>query len=500
VLRGKQRTGAPTAWGSNQSRRAHQVNQTSEAAPDGLNRRSIAGIGDDVMRVRAGKRRVGLVAWFLLLSLLSVSLVSISTAVLLDRYISDQLLRLDARLTTEFANHLFAFEGADAAFEGSPQKPVPPAVARFFAQVGQMPDVLRANIYLLDGTIFWSTQKSIVGQRFPDNDELAEAARGRSQAEIGEIGADDKDEHVDLAPPGTRFVENYLPMHRDGDPRQPVIAVAEVYRTPQDLFTTIQTGQRLVFVGAALGALLIVGALVSLVIYADRLIRRQAQEIADAERLATAGEMASAVAHGLRNPLAAIRSSAELALRLRAPERVFPLLDDIVLQSDRLEHWVRQYLMAAETNSGDRCADLGGVIEAVRGNLATEVERQGVVWETRLGEGMPALAIGSALVEQLLNGIAANAVEAMPEGGRLEISAARIGGMVEVRVVDTGCGMTPEQLLKVFKPFATTKQAGLGLGLALARRILARHHGRITVTSEPGRGTDVSVLFPIVKV
>ena len=109
--------------------------------------------------------RFRLLIWFLLLSLLSVTAVSLASAALLSRYVTESLLNLDARLTTEFVNHLFAFEGADTAFTACPERPVPPALAKFFAQVGQMPDVIRANIYLLDGTVYWSTDQSIVGRQ-----------------------------------------------------------------------------------------------------------------------------------------------------------------------------------------------------------------------------------------------------------------------------------------------------------------------------------------------
>jgi signal transduction histidine kinase len=395
---------------------------------------------------------------------------------------------------------MFAYENADAAFADVPSRPPPPALARFFSHVGQMPDVLRANIYLLDGTVFWSTDKTIVGRRFAENDELQHALTGQPQFSLGVIGEGDKDEHVNLAPPHTRFVENYLPMFRGGQAGQPVLAVAEVYRAPRNLLDTIKTGERLIFLGAIAGALLIVGALCWLVRRADRVIRRQEVAIADAERLATAGEMASAVAHGLRNPLAAIRSSAELALRLRTAERVFPLLDDIVLQSDRLEHWVRQYLTAAEPPAQQSCEDLGAVLAAVRRGLTTELERQGIAWHDRLSAALPAIAVGPALLEQLLSGVAANAVQAMPDGGSITVTSACAGGdMVELRIADTGCGMTPEQLKRAFRPFATSKPSGLGLGLALARRILVRHRGRISLTSEPGRGTVVSLSLPTVR-
>ena len=448
--------------------------------------------------VKAGRFR--LLLWFLLLSFASVSLVSVTSAFLLARFMTERMLMLDVKLTTEFVNHMFKFENADNEFAGGLRLPPRETLGRFFNHVGQMPDVIRANIYLLDGTVYWSTDKSIVGRRFTDNDELAESAKGVPMAELGAIGTDDKEEHFNLGPPGMQFIENYIPMYREGRLDQQVLGVAEIYRTPANLLDVIRTGEWMIFAVAALGALLIIGTLCWLVGYADRVIRRQNVAIAESERLATAGEMAAAVAHGLRNPLAAIRSSAELGIRFRTVERILPLLDDIVLQADRLEHWVRQYLTAIEPHKNDRCSDVRAVLGAVHGALSAEMERQGIVWQEGLAPALPATGIGPALLEQLLNGVVANAVQAMPEGGTINVTAKPASPTtVLVEVVDTGCGMTEEQLQRAFQPFVTSKQSGLGLGLALARRILARHGGSIAIASALGHGTTVSISLPIAR-
>ena len=113
---------------------------------------------------------------------------------------------------------------------------------------------------------------------------------------------------------------------------------------------------------------------------------------------------------------------------------------------------------------------------------------------------LPPIAVGPAMLEQLLNGVAANALQAMPDGGAITVTSARAAGdVVELRVADTGRGMTQEQLERAFQPFVTYQQSGLGLGLALARRILVRHRGRISLSSEPGRGTVVSLSLPTVR-
>ncbi len=449
-------------------------------------------------RVRGGRFR--LMHWFLLLSFVSVSLVGVTSALLLARFMTDRMLMLDVKLTTEFVNHMFKFENADNEFAGGLRLPPRDTLERFFTHVGQMPDVIRANIYLLDGTVYWSTDKSIVGRRFTDNEELEESAKGQPMAELGTIGPDDKEEHLNLGPPGMQFIENYIPMYRDGRNDQQVLGVAEIYRTPANLLQVIRTGEWMIFAGAALGTLLIVGTLCWLVGYADRVIRRQNVAIAELERLATAGEMAAAVAHGLRNPLAAIRSSAELGIRLRSTERILPLLDDIVLQADRLEHWVRQYLTAIEPHNHDRCDDLRPVLEAARRAVTTELKRQGIVWQERLAPDLPATRIGPALLEQLLSGVVANAVQAMPDGGTITVTAKPANPTtLLVEITDTGCGMTGEQLRRAFQPFVTSKQSGLGLGLALARRILARHGGDVAISSMPGQGTTVTLSLPIAR-
>ena len=147
-------------------------------------------------------------AWFLFLSLLSVSLVSVAAAALMSRFVTERMLMLDVKLTTEFVNHMFQFERAESELVRGFSRPPPEALARFFTHVGQMPDVLRANIYLTDGTVFWSTDKTLVGRRFADNEELEEAAHGLPSAELGRTGPDDKEEHVNLGPPGIQFIEN----------------------------------------------------------------------------------------------------------------------------------------------------------------------------------------------------------------------------------------------------------------------------------------------------
>jgi signal transduction histidine kinase len=102
------------------------------------------------------------------------------------------------------------------------------------------------------------------------------------------------------------------------------------------------------------------------------------------------------------------------------------------------------------------------------------------------------------LVRHLLTNLVANAVDAMPNGGKLEVQARRDGSEVVLRVADTGTGMGPEVKRRIFEPFFTTKAAGMGtgLGLAICKEIARALKGRIDVESEPGRGSTFTVRFP----
>ncbi len=169
-------------------------------------------------------------------------------------------------------------------------------------------------------------------------------------------------------------------------------------------------------------------------------------------------------------------------------------------ETDRLEDWVRQLLNFSGSQNEDRSrvqtADvLQGSVEGFKGQL----ESRGIRVSYSPNDALPEVEGNSAALSQVINGLIANAIEAMPGGGQLDVGqrVTRDRRFVEITIADTGPGITPDQERKVFQPFVTSKGSGLGLGLALARRIVERHGGVIGLARGEPHGTIATVHLPV---
>jgi signal transduction histidine kinase len=142
-------------------------------------------------------------------------------------------------------------------------------------------------------------------------------------------------------------------------------------------------------------------------------------------------------------------------------------------------------------------APLSKILHGPIAILGPRLRRSGVLLELRLAESLPEVNASRGGLEQLFLNLFTNAIDAMPAGGRLRVTARDVaGGRIEVKVQDTGTGIPPEQLARIHEPFYTTKDEGFGLGLAISRSIVWESDGEMKVESAPGRGTTVTVLLP----
>jgi signal transduction histidine kinase len=227
----------------------------------------------------------------------------------------------------------------------------------------------------------------------------------------------------------------------------------------------------------------------------------QAQEqLLRQERLAAIGELASAVGHELRNPLGVI-TNAHYLLRaqldqaggnesasrhLTTAEREVGAATLIV--SDLLDFARAREPVSAPVNVPELIDEVQGVIPPPAG---ITIQRDNAA------DCPPAMADRDQLRQVLLN-LVTNAYEAMPNGGTVTIGVAPVDGQVRVTVSDPGLGMDPETAARLFEPFFTRKARGIGLGLAVTKRIVESHGGKISVTTAPGEGSTFTVDLPVV--
>ena len=220
----------------------------------------------------------------------------------------------------------------------------------------------------------------------------------------------------------------------------------------------------------------------------------------DAERLATTGELAATMAHEIRNPLAAIVNATALLTDdgLTAEERATTLAA-IRTEARRLNRILSDFLHFARPQPARRApGDIREVIQHVGALIRDDRSRAPRVdVKVAVDPSVPRFAFDRDQVTQVLWNVALNGVQAMNGRGRLSLEAACQNGDVALAVSDTGPGIASERLARVFEPFYSDKPNGSGLGLTIAERIVAAHGGRIEIDSQVGRGTRVTLLFPL---
>jgi signal transduction histidine kinase len=435
---------------------------------------------------------------FAILSVLCILVISSSSAIILLRFLTTQILERDSVVAMQFIQSIAEIEqeNSDSDFL-SPAARSEPGVVGLFLHIAHAPDVIRATVYALDQTVVWSTDPNLIGQRFDDNEELRQALAGELVVELVDRKSSHKDEHAYLPNDVTAFVEYYVPIR--SVTHDEVVGVAEIYRAPSVLLNTIAQGRWLVWGMAAVSGLFLFGTLFWIVHRTSGVLRSQQERLVESETLGAIGEMASAVAHGIRNPLASIRSSAELSLELDDPDASKEAAQDIIDEADRIENWILELIHYAhpEYEEFDRI-NLSDLVLHCLDSFSQTVERQGVHLTLNVQDSVLPIQGDSALLEQVVNNLISNALEAMPNGGSLTVGVGMTsrGDAVEVAVDDTGQGIPEEQLDQVFKPFVTSKKGGFGLGLLLVKRIVERHSGSVALSSQKGRGTSVTLRFP----
>jgi two-component system sensor histidine kinase HydH len=218
-------------------------------------------------------------------------------------------------------------------------------------------------------------------------------------------------------------------------------------------------------------------------------LQKTFEQLLQAEKLSSLGELSAGIVHEVRNPLAAIKGAVEILedeLKLDSPRREFA--DLAKKEIERLDKLVGEFLrfarpatLSVETN------DLNGIVESVAALVENQAASQSVIIEKDLQKDISEISIDGEQIKQILLNLAINSLQAMMSGGRLTFRTFETKEFCAVEVEDTGSGVEDKILPKIFDPFFTTKEKGVGLGLSVAHKIAVQHKANLIATNKGGR-------------
>lgn len=241
----------------------------------------------------------------------------------------------------------------------------------------------------------------------------------------------------------------------------------------------------------------------------EKLVERKSESLKEterqlyqAEKLSVIGTMLSGMAHELRNPICAINGYAQL-LRVRTTltDKQQEMVRQIEGQAVRTNTLIENFLNLTRKKYGSvTMFHINDLVENLKTNFSYIIAEKNIEIETQLAARN--LLKGNATeIEQVVINLFSNAVDAIEKNGRVCISTRETAGDTVLEIEDDGCGMPPEIQKKIFDPFYTTKEPGkgTGLGLSIVMKIIEDHRGKVTMTSEPGKGTRFTVTLPMPK-
>ena len=245
---------------------------------------------------------------------------------------------------------------------------------------------------------------------------------------------------------------------------------------------------------------IVVSLLLAIVGRKQRRLVEAHERLAHNEKIATLGRVAAQVAHEVRNPLSGLLLYSEhLKSRVagKLPENDAQLIDKIIATINHLTSTTEQILnFARPVTLAPRKVDLNRIVADVLQLLESEIAGNGVETTLELPDSPVIGMLDEASIRAASLNLVLNAIQAMPQGGRLTIATRADNGRLRMEISDTGSGMSPDQLKQLFVPFNSTKSRGLGLGMPYAQKIMEQHGGKISVESRRGRGTQVNIELP----
>jgi len=367
-------------------------------------------------------------------------------------------------------------------------------------------NVERIKIYNLNNIIIYSFDQEIMGIKDIGGSGYQNATTGNHSSELEQNGSFWQ---ILLGFPKEIRITTFAALHAEESlavTTGPIFGVVEIVQDVTDDYRTIFKFQVLVVLTIMLvmGILFIV--LISVVKKGEETIEARARErlrlkdkLRRAEHLSSIGEMVAGVSHEIRNPLGIISSSAELLkkkVKKLDPTNTIP--DIIIEEGARLNNIITDFLNFARPRrpSFTECR----IEEIIKKNidyLSSDALKKGYILDHHDNGNLPVMMADSDMLYQAFLNILINAMQSMPDGGRVVVDINEEDHQVIVHFKDSGGGIDEEIMEKIWAPFFTTKEQGTGLGLGIVKNIVQSHGGKIKIVNREVRGIDVMIILPV---
>lgn len=364
----------------------------------------------------------------------------------------------------------------------------------------------QVNIYDMGNTVSYSFDKSIIGQKDLGGAGYQNAVLGQSTSRLVQRG---NFLEILLGTPKESKIITFAPLRMErplSTLSGPVLGVVEIVQDLSHEYQAIFKFQILVVLTCSIvmGVLFLV--LLFVVKRGESISEKRAlerlelkEQLSRAERLSSMGEMAAGISHEIRNPLGIIRSSAELLRKKMAvldPANSIP--DVIVEETNRLNNIITDFINFARPKKPNPIpCRIDDVIDKNLKFLESQLKSDGYQIQHHYEDDLPTIMADPAMMYQAFLNILINAMQAMPQGGSIDIRVGVGENSISIVFDDEGEGIREDVLGKIWEPFFTTKDTGTGLGLGIVKNIVESHGGTIRIEPRFLKGTRVAVNLPL---
>jgi signal transduction histidine kinase len=362
------------------------------------------------------------------------------------------------------------------------------------------------NIYDMEDTISYSFDKEVVGKTNIGGKAYQDALAGKSTSRLIQSGGWLE---IFIGIPKDSKLITFSPLRAEQPLSKisgPVLGVVEIIQDLSEDYKAISDFQVRVMTTCALVMALLFLVLLFVVKRGEGISERRAlerlrlqEQLSQAERLSSLGEMAAGISHEIRNPLGIIKSSSELLEKKIAsydPSNSIPGI--IIEEADRLNNIITDFLNFAKPMSPHLVScRIEEVLEKNIALLSSQLEDEGYTLEKNHGDNIPEIKADSNMLYQAFLNIILNAMQAMPDGGRIYVEITSSADNVIIHFDDEGPGIPKDLAEKIWDPFFTTKEKGTGLGLGIVKNIIESHGGTVHIGNRSNAGARVTMEIPV---